>query len=107
MQGDADRRMAASGGHYRPVLDGAINGQKIGILLDTGAAMSLVLRSAAVKIGLTRYQAPGYRAFGIGGETRAETVHIDEFRIGQIARKNWDVLVAGERSFSDGVAFLL
>jgi predicted aspartyl protease len=93
--------------HYRPVLDGAINGQKVGILLDTGAAMSLVLRSAAVKIGLTRYQAPGYRAFGIGGETSAETVHIDEFRIGQIVRKNWDVLVAGERSFGDDLAFLL
>jgi predicted aspartyl protease len=93
--------------HYRPVFDGAINGQKIAILLDTGASMSLFLRSAAAKMGLTRYQAPGYRAFGIGGETRAETVHIGEFRIGQIVRKNWDVLVAGERSFSDDVAFLL
>jgi predicted aspartyl protease len=93
--------------HYRPVLDGAINGQKVGILLDTGAAVSLVLRSAAVKIGLTRYQAPGYRAFGVGGETSTETVHIDEFRIGQIVRKNWDVLVAGERSFGDDLAFLL
>jgi len=69
--------------------------------------MSLFLRSAAAKMGLTRYEAPGYRAFGIGGETRAETVHIGEFRIGQIVRKNWDVLVAGERSFSDDVAFLL
>ena len=93
--------------HYRPVFDGAINGQTIAILLDTGAAMSLFLRSAAAKMGLTRYEAPGYRAFGIGGETRAETVHIGEFRIGQIVRKNWDVLVAGERSFSDDVAFLL
>src|SRR5258706_9275515 len=26
--------------YYRPVVDGAINGQKIGILLDTGAGMS-------------------------------------------------------------------
>jgi predicted aspartyl protease len=93
--------------YYRPVFDGAINGQKIGILLDTGAGMSLFLRSAAAKMGLTRYEAPGYRAFAIGGETRAETVHIDEFRIGQSVRKNWQVLVAGERSFSDDVAFLL
>ena len=93
--------------YYRPVFDGAINGQKIGILLDTGAGMSLFLRSAAAKMGLTRYEAPGYRAFAIGGETRAETVHIDEFRIGQSVRKNWQVLVAGERRFSDDVAFLL
>ena len=93
--------------YYRPVVAGAINGQKIGILLDTGAGMSLFLRSAAAKMGLTRYEAPGYRAFAIGGETRAETVHIDEFRVGQSVRKNWQVLVAGERSFSDDIAFLL
>ena len=91
----------------RPVIDGEINGQKIGILLDTGAGMSLFLRSAATKMGLTRYEAPGYRAFAIGGETRAETVLIDEFRIGQSVRKNWRVLVAGEQSFSDDIAFLL
>ncbi|TMH47333.1 MAG: hypothetical protein E6H59_03805, partial [Betaproteobacteria bacterium] len=29
--------------HYRPVFDGAINGQTIAILVDTGAAMSLFL----------------------------------------------------------------
>ena len=94
-------------GSYRPVVDGAINGHKIGILLDTGAGMSLFLRSAAAKMGLTRYEAPGYRAFAIGGETRAEAVHIDEFRIGQSVRKKWQVLVAGEGSFSDDIAFLL
>ncbi len=94
-------------GYYRPVFDGAINGQKIGILIDTGADMSLVRRSAATRLGLTRYQTPGYRAFGIGGETHAESVHIDEFRIGQGVRKNWDVLVAGEQGFSDDIAVLL
>ena len=54
--------------HYRPVVDGAINGQKIGILIDTGAAMSLVGRSAATRLGLTRYET-GDRVFGVGGET--------------------------------------
>jgi predicted aspartyl protease len=93
--------------YHRPVFDGAINGQKIGILIDTGAAMSLVGRSAATRLGLTRYEAPGYRAFGIGGETHAESVHIDEFRIGQGVRKNWDVLVAGEHDFSDDIAVFL
>jgi hypothetical protein len=32
--------------YYRPVFDGAINGQKIGILIDTGADISLVRLSA-------------------------------------------------------------
>ena len=94
-------------GYYRPVFDGAINGQKIGILIDTGADMSLVRRSAATRLGLTRYQAPGRSVIGIGGESHAEYVHIDEFRLGQGVRKNWEVLVAGEGSFSDDVAVLL
>jgi predicted aspartyl protease len=93
--------------HYRPVVDGEINGKKIGILLDTGAQMSLVRRSATTKLGLTRSEATGYRTFGIGGETHAEYVHIDEFRIGQAVRKNWRMLVAGEHDFSDDIAVLL
>ena len=93
--------------YYRPVVAGAINGQKIGILLDTGAQMSLVRRSATTKLGLTRSDATGYRAFGIGGETHAEYVHIDEFRIGQAVRKNWRMPVVGEHDFSDDVAVLL
>jgi len=45
--------VAASGRSRLPILDGAINGQKIGILLDTGADISLVRLSAATKLGLT------------------------------------------------------
>ena len=93
--------------YYRPIVDGEINGRKIGILLDTGAQMSLVRRSATTKLGLTRYEAKDYRAFGGGGETQAEYVHIDEFRIGQAVRKNWRVLVAGEHDFGDEIAILL
>ncbi len=93
--------------YHRPVVDGEINGKKIGILLDTGAQMSLVRRSATTKLGLTRYEAEGYRAFGVGGETRAEYVHIDEFRIGKAVRKNWRAVVAGEHDFGDDVAVLL
>jgi clan AA aspartic protease (TIGR02281 family) len=93
--------------YYRPVVDGEINGRKIGILLDTGAQMTLVRRSATTKLGLIRYKAEGYRASGIEGESRAEYVHIDEFRIGRAVRKNWRALVAGEHDFGDDVAVLV
>jgi predicted aspartyl protease len=92
---------------YRPVFDGAINGQKVGILIDTGSAMSFVRRSEAVRLGLTRYETPGTRVIGMGGETHAESVHIDEFRIGQGVRKGWEVLVAGEHGFSSDTAVIL
>ena len=87
-----------------PVTDGEINGQKVGILLDTGAELSLILRSAARRLGLTRYGAG--RVFGVGGEEHAEVTQVDEFRIGQAVRKNWRVVVAGEGGSDDIAVFL-
>jgi predicted aspartyl protease len=93
--------------HNKLIADGTINGRKIGIMLDTGAQLSLILRSAAVRLGLTVRRARGYRVFGLGGETDVEVAHLDEFKIGQATQKNWQVIVAGERDFGDDVAFLL
>ena len=93
--------------YYSPVFDGAINGQKVGILIDTGSAMNLVWRSATTRLGLTRHQAPGRSVISISGEEQAEYVHIEEFRIGDAVRKGWQVLAAGEGSFSDDVAVIL
>lgn len=101
----ADWPVRLERGHL--IVDGAINGKKIGIMLDTGATTSMILRSATEQLGLTRHEVRGYRMFGIGGETHVEATSIDEFKIGQVARKNWRVLVAGERDFGRGVAFLL
>jgi predicted aspartyl protease len=93
--------------HYRPVVEGAINGQKIDILLDTGAAQSFVRRSGTARLGLTRYPVEGSRVLAVGGEAGAEFVHLDEFRIGRAVRKNWRVLVTGEYDFGDDVVFVL
>jgi predicted aspartyl protease len=89
------------------IVDGTINGQKIGIVLDTGAQRSLILRSAARRLGLTLRRARGYRLFGLGGETDAEMAHLDEFKIGQAIHKDWQVIVAGERDVGGDAAFLL
>jgi clan AA aspartic protease (TIGR02281 family) len=89
------------------VVEGQINGQKVGILLDTGASQSVLLRAAADRLGLTRYEARGYRVVGIGGETHAEYVTLDEFKLGQAVRRNWRVLVVGERDLGRDVALLL
>ena len=91
----------------RLIVEGAINGRKIGILLDTGASFSLIQRSATARLGLARHEARGYRMFGVGGETTTEAVHIDEFKIGQSVRKNWRVLVAGEHDLGEDVALIL
>ena len=44
---------------------------------------------------------------GVGGETYAESVVIDELRIARSTRRKWRALVAGERDFSDDVAVLI
>ena len=103
---------------YRPVVDGAINGQKIGILLDTGSGVSVLRRSAAAKLGVTPTPSGGPQFFGIGGgtqprlvgvggEARAETALIGELRIGDTVREAWPAVLAGEGEFHDDVAFIL
>ena len=80
-----------------PIVDGAINGQKIGVMLDTGSSTSLIVRAAAERLGLSRQETRGLRVFGIGGETQAQATIVDEFRIGEVTRKNLRFMVAGER----------
>ncbi len=89
------------------IVDGAINGQKIGIFIDTGTTTTMILRPATDRLGLERHELRGYRIFGIGGETKAEYALIDEFKIGQASRKGWKMLVAGEHDFGEEVAVLL
>lgn len=91
----------------RLIVDGAINGQKVGVLLDTGARYSFIHRAAADRLGLVRQEARGYRAAGVGGETYVEYAVVDELKIGNATRKTWRVFVLGEHDLSAAYAFLL
>jgi clan AA aspartic protease (TIGR02281 family) len=91
----------------RLIVEGALNGQPIGVLLDTGAQSSMMTRSAADRLGLTRHEARGYRAYGIGGETHVEYAVVDELKIGDASRRNMRVMVLGERDFGRRFSFLL
>jgi len=88
------------------VVDGSINGQKIGVMLDTGAD-TFLFRSATDRLGLAHHVARGHRGFGIGGETYVEETLVDDVRIGELNRRNWRMLVAGERSFGDNINLVL
>jgi predicted aspartyl protease len=85
--------------YYRPVVDGAINGQKIRILLDTAAASSVIRRAAARRLELVPTQ--------VAGQPDAESVHIHEFRIGKAVRNGWSLPVAGHQDVGDDVAIVL
>lgn len=93
--------------YYRPAVDGEINGQKVGILLDTGAGRSMLRRSAALRLGLILHETGSRRAYGVGGETSVDVVELEKVRIGSAVRTNWRVPVAGEHDFGDDVGFIL
>jgi predicted aspartyl protease len=80
------------------VVDGAINGKPVGVIVDTGAQRTLILRSSAERLDLPRQDARG-RGFGVGGETKLEVATVDDFTLGQVATKDMLLLVAGEHSF--------
>lgn len=88
------------------VIDGSVNGRKVGIMLDTGSD-TFLFRSATERLGLAHRAARGRRTFGIGGETYVEETLVDEVRIGEVKRRNWRMPVAGERSFGDNIDLVL
>jgi predicted aspartyl protease len=91
----------------RLLVDGAINGQKISVMLDTGAVKTVIFRAAAVRLQLPLSGATRERMFGVGGETKVDVALVDEFRIGQAAQKELRMLVAGEHDLGDGIGVLL
>ncbi len=89
------------------IIDGAVNGQPVGIMIDTGSNITLMMRPAALRLGLTLQEVRGHRMFGIGGETLVQATVVDEFKLGQSTRKAWRMIVAGEHDFGDDVAVIL
>ena len=89
------------------IVDGMINDRKIGILLDTGTERSLILRRAAVRLGLTTQPLPGVKMIGVSGVTDVEAALIDEFRVGEASRKDWGVIIAGDIDFGRDTDFIL
>ena len=93
--------------HNKLLVDGAINGQKVAIMLDTGATRTLIFRSAAARLGLSTRVSKGYPMSGVGGTTDVEIAFIDEFKVGEAKRNGWRMMVAGEHDPGDDVAVLL
>src|SRR5258706_1584258 len=81
-----------------PVIDGEINGNKVGILIDTGSERSFVTRSAVNRMTLNRASV---------GTTGLESARIDELRIGPAKRRDWSVLVSPEQDFGPEVVSLV
>ena len=88
-------------------IDGAINNEKIGVLLDTGAMKTLILRAAARRLHLDTRSVPGARVVGVGGESDVEVAEPQEISLGQVVHKGWPMLVTGAHDFGANIALIL
>ena len=74
------------------VVDGAINGARVGVALDTGTNVSRIADSAADRLGLVRREAGGLYALSSGGNA-VDANSITEFRVGGSTLKDWGKLI--------------
>jgi predicted aspartyl protease len=67
----------------RLLLDANFNGQPAEVIVDTGAATSLVFTDAARRLGLSASDAYGSgTAYGAGGGFAVKKVHVQDFQLG-------------------------
>jgi len=88
------------------VFEGAVNGQNVGFMLDTGASASLITPSTADRLKLNRAIVRGSRFFGIGGAPDVEMALVDELKVGDGTADRRQLLV-GNREIGDGVEVVL
>ncbi|HYE49073.1 MAG TPA: aspartyl protease family protein [Azospirillaceae bacterium] len=91
----------------RPLAEGTINGQKVRVLIDSGAVHSMIYRSAANRLGLDAVTLDGAVLHGVGGKSRVETTVVDDISVGSFKGKEVRLLVAGEHEPSSGQAMIL
>jgi predicted aspartyl protease len=91
----------------RPIVDGAINGQPVKILFDTGATTSMVPLGEAKRLKLTMLRLNGVRIYGVGGDTAAFDTNIKTLTVDKFTANNLDFIVAGDNDAEPGVSLVL
>jgi predicted aspartyl protease len=84
-------------------VDGAINGKRIGIALDTGAQRSTLMRASAKRLDVPTHEVRGARMRGVGGDSKVDVAIVDEFKLGEAAVGGMRFYVAGEQDLGEGL----
>ncbi len=84
---------------------GMIDGHSIHVLIDTGANVSLIWRSAIERLGLRLLTGPRMRLYGLGGESHVSSAFVTDFRVAQFAIEERRFPVAGD--LPSGTDFIL
>ncbi len=84
----------------KPLLNGAINGQPVRILVDTGSFTSMLFTDKARELHLALQDVRGLKLSGVGGVSTARSAYLDELDIAGVKRKGFRILVGGENAIS-------
>lgn len=92
--------------NHRALVPVEINGQRVRMIVDTGASTTILFPDAARRLGLmTRYLPGAIRVSGVGGQAHAQTAVIDALKLDQAyAVKSFMVVVAGGHGVAGGDA---
>ena len=82
---------------HRVITHGEINGQPARILIDTGAAYSVLWRTSVPALGLKPLDSNSQKLYGIGGESKVQYAHLDELKISHFVTRNISFPVSGDR----------
>ena len=90
----------------KPIVPLEVNGRKINVFIDTGAAMTIINGSEAVanRIEIPS-DAPTFMAGGVGGASPYKGVNLD-LKLGPIVRKDFQVMIGGHAGSCVGQDFL-
>src|SRR4051794_12965132 len=66
--------------HGQPVTDGMVNGHRVGVMIDTGAAVSLLTKASAQKLDVYTRATATY-VTGFGGDSQVLLARLEELRI--------------------------
>jgi predicted aspartyl protease len=83
--------------HGRLLVEAQIDGRPAKMIVDTGAANTLIFRASAEAMGLPIQPLAGVKYYGVGGESGAGEVRVADFRVAGFVAHNDDLLVSGKQ----------
>jgi predicted aspartyl protease len=81
----------------RVLIDAQINGADAKVLVDTGAAMTVLWQDAAARLGLPLQTTSGTRLFGVGGEAQVLGTVVKHFQMGSFVGDDMRLAVVATR----------
>jgi gag-polyprotein putative aspartyl protease len=88
----------------RLLVEGAVNGQPVQVMLDTGSPRTMLDRTAAKRLNVMRRDVEKRdRILAAGTEARLEIASLDEFRVVDFKRTPWRLVISPERDLAADV----